>query len=144
MTTYLSTHFTLEELCDSQTAARQGIDNTPDARTIEALKLTCYGLEEVRKELGDKPILISSGYRSPALNKAVGGQQSSQHLLGQAVDFTCPSFGTPKEIVDRLKESAIQFDQVILEFNRWVHISFSARNRRTALVIDSKGTREFA
>ena len=150
MTTYLSTHFTLEELCDSQTAARQGIDNTPDARAIEALKLTCYGLEEVRKELGDKPILISSGFRSSALNREVGGRPGSQHLLGQAVDFTCPAFGTPKEIVERLKDSAIQFDQVILEFYNpakrtgWVHISFSDRNRRHALVIDRNGTREFA
>lgn len=144
MTTYLSTNFTLEELTDSQTAARQGINNVPDSPTLERLKLTCYGLEEVRKELGDKPILISSGYRSAALNSAVGGQPGSQHLLGQAVDFTCPAFGTPQQIVERLKESAIQFDQVILEFNRWVHISFSDRNRRHALVIDKNGTREFA
>lgn len=144
MTTYLSSHFTLEELTDSQTAARQGIDNTPDAETIERLKLTCYGMEEVRKELGDKPILISSGYRSPALNAAVGGSQGSQHLLGQAVDFTCQSFGTPVQIVQRLRESAIQYDQVILEFGRWVHISFSNRNSRHTLVIDKNGTREFA
>lgn len=148
--TYLSTHFTLSELTDSQTAARQGIDNTPDAATIERLKLTCYGLEEVRKELGGKPILISSGFRSAALNSAVGGSQGSQHLLGQAVDFTCPSFGTPAEIVRRLVDSAIQFDQVILEFyapvkkTGWVHISFSDRNRRHALVIDKSGAREFA
>ena len=141
---YLSTNFTLSELCDSQTAARHGIDNTPDAATIERLKQTCYGLEEVRKELGEKPILISSGFRSAALNAAVGGSQGSQHLLGQAVDFTCPSFGTPREIVQRLVDSAIQFDQCILEFDRWVHISFSGRNRRTALVIDKSGAREFA
>ena len=147
---YLSSHFTLEELCDSQTAARQGIDNTPDERTIEALKLTCYGLEEVRKELGDKPILISSGYRSPALNAAVGGRSSSQHILGQAVDFTCPRFGTPAEIVRKIVGSGIQYDQCILEFfdpirkTGWVHISFSNRNRRHALVIDKNGTREFA
>lgn len=148
--TYLSTHFTLSELTDSQTAARQGIDNTPDAQTLERLKLTCYGLEEVRKELGEKPILISSGYRSAALNAAVGGAAGSQHLLGQAVDFTCPTFGTPAEIVRRLVDSAIQFDQCLLEFydpvkkTGWVHISFSNRNRRHALVIDRNGTKEFA
>lgn len=140
---YLSTHFTLDELTHSQTAARQGIDNTPDAATIERLKATAYGLELVRKELGNLPILISSGYRSPALNAAVGGSQGSQHLLGQAVDFTCPTFGTPAEIVRRLVDSDIQFDQVIEEFSRWVHISFSDRNRRHALVINKSGAREF-
>ena len=147
---YLSTHFTLDELTNSQTAARKGIDNTPDARAIEALKLTCYGMEEVRKELGDKPILISSGFRSSALNRAVGGQPGSQHLLGQAVDFTCPRYGTPAEIVRRLVDSAIQFDQCILEYfnpaapsSGWVHLSFSDRNRRHALIIDKSGAKEF-
>lgn len=150
MTTYLSTNFTLEEFCDSQTAARQGIDNCPDKLTLESLKRTAYGLEEVRKELGDKPILISSGYRSPELNRAVGGTERSQHTLGHAVDFTCPAFGTPREIVRRLIDSAIQYDQCILEFfdpvkkTGWCHISFSARNRRVALVIDKSGAREFA
>lgn len=144
MTTYLSTNFTLEEMTDSQTAARQGIDNQPDPASLERLKATAYGMELVRKELGNRPILISSGYRSAALNKAVGGAQGSQHLLGQAVDFTCPTFGTPAEIVRRLVDSDIQFDQVIVEFGRWVHISFSDRNRRHALVIDRNGTREFA
>lgn len=148
---YLSTHFLLDELTNSQVAARRGIDNTPDAATIERLKKTCYGLEEVRILLGGYPIIISSGYRSAALNSAVGGSQGSQHLLGQAVDFTCPRYGTPKEIVRKLVDSDIQFDQCILEYfnpaapsSGWVHISFSDRNRRHALVIDKSGAREFA
>lgn len=143
MTTYLSTNFTLEELTDSQTATRMGIDNTPDEMTLAVLKYTCYGLEEVRKLLGDKPLLISSGYRSIALNRAIGSKDSSQHVLGQAVDFTCPTFGTPAEIVRRIVDSEIKFDQCILEFDRWVHISFSPRSRRHALVIDKDGTRNF-
>lgn len=141
---YLSTHFLLDELTNSQVAARRGIDNTPDAATIDRLKKTCYGLEEVRILLGGYPIIISSGYRSAALNSAVGGSQGSQHLLGQAVDFTCPRFGTPAEIVKKIAESAIQYDQVIQEFGQWVHISFSDRNRRHALIIDKSGAREFA
>lgn len=140
---YLSTHFLLDELTNSQVAARRGIDNTPDAATIDRLKKTCYGLEEVRILLGGYPIIISSGYRSAALNSAVGGSQGSQHLLGQAVDFTCQRFGTPAEIVKKIAESAIQYDQVIQEFGQWVHISFSDRNRRHALIIDKSGAREF-
>ncbi len=147
---YLSTHFLLDELTNSQVAARRGIDNTPDAATIERLKKTCYGLEEVRILLGGYPIIISSGYRSPALNMAVGGSEGSQHLLGQAVDFTCPRFGTPAEIVKKIAESSIDYDQVILEFfnpakqTGWVHISFSDRNRKHALIIDSTGARAYA
>lgn len=147
---FLSSNFTLDELTNSQTAARLGIDNTPDTKTIETLKATCYGLEDVRKLLGNKPILISSGYRSAALNSAVGGQPGSQHLLGQAVDFTCPTYGTPVNIVNALRASSVHYDQVILEFfdpqkkTGWVHISFSGRNRKVALVIDSKGVREYA
>jgi hypothetical protein len=145
MTTYLSTNFTLEEMTASQTAARQGLDNDPPPEVQESLRFTCYGMEEVRKELGDKAILISSGYRSPALNKAVGGKPNSQHQIGQAVDFTCPSFGTVDEVVQRLLESNIQFDQCIREFGRWVHISFVADNpRRMALIIDQTGTRAYA
>ena len=147
---YLSSNFTLDELTNSQTAARLGIDNTPDAQTIETLRQTCYGLEQVRKELGHRPILISSGYRSAELNKAVGGQPGSQHLLGQAVDFTCPTFGNPATIVSFLRSSEVPFDQLILEFfdpkknTGWVHISFSGRNRKAVLVIDSNGTRAYA
>ena len=140
---YLSSNFTLDELTNSQTAARLGIDNQPDAQTLESLKQTCYGLEQVRKLLG-KPILISSGYRSAALNKAVGGQPGSQHLLGQAVDFTSPTYGTPAQIIGAIRASDVPYDQVILEYDRWVHISFSDRNRRHALVIDKDGTRNYA
>ncbi len=140
----LSPHFSLDELIISQTAARLGIDNNPDTETLSRLSATCAGMEEVRKALGDKPILISSGYRSLALNAAVGGRSTSQHIQGEAVDFTCPAFGTPEQIVRRLIDSNIRFDQVIVEFGSWVHISFSQRNRRHAIVIDRNGVREYA
>jgi hypothetical protein len=142
--TYISTHFTIDELTHSQEAARRGLDNDPPLHVLDALKNTAYQMELVRLELGEKPILISSGYRSPEVNAAVGGSKGSQHLLGQAVDFTCPTFGTPREIVQRLIDSAIQYDQVIEEFGKWVHISFSDRNRRQALIIDKTGTRAYA
>ena len=136
----ISTHFSLDEFINSQTAARQGIDNTPTDAVICSLQRTALGLELVRTLLG-APIIISSGYRSPALNKAVGGAANSQHLTGEAVDFTCPGFGTPAQVASAIKWSTIPFGQVIEEFSRWVHISFDQNNRRQALVIDGNGTR---
>jgi zinc D-Ala-D-Ala carboxypeptidase len=140
---YLSANFTLSEFTDSQIAARQGIDNNPPDSMLPTLRQTAYGLELVRTLLNNKPILISSGYRSAALNAAAGGAQGSQHLLGEACDFTCPTYGTPEQIVQAIVASKIPFDQVIHEFGRWVHISFGPRNRRQALTIDKAGTRPF-
>ena len=139
----LSPHFTLAELTVSQSAARLGIDNNPPPSVIKALERTALGLEGVRMLLG-APVLVSSGYRSPALNKAIGGAKNSQHMTGQAVDFICPGFGSPRQIVKTLVNSGMQFDQCILEFDRWVHLSFSDKPRRQALIIDRTGTRDFA
>jgi len=139
----LSPHFTLAELTVSQSAARLGIDNNPPANVIKNLQRTALGLEGVRMLLG-APVLVSSGYRSPALNKAVGGSKNSQHMTGQAVDFICPGFGSPAQIVKTLVNSGMAYDQVIIEFDRWVHLSFADKPRRQALIIDAKGTRAYA
>lgn len=138
---YLSPHFTLDELTFSQTAERLGLNNDPGPEVLAALKRTALGLEAVRVRLGGAPILVSSGYRSPPVNAAVGGSASSQHMRGEAVDFTAPRFGVPRQIVDALADSDVPYDQLILEFGRWVHISFSGNPRRHALVIDRSGTR---
>ena len=92
-----------------------------------------------------KPITISSGYRSPKLNKAVGGSTNSKHVTGQAVDFICPAFGSPEEVMRAIIKAGISFDQCILEFppNGWVHMSFTENPRKQALIIDTKGTRAF-
>jgi len=140
---YLSTHFTLEEFTASQTAARDGINNDLPDVLLPSAKRTCYGLEKVRTLLRSHPILISSGYRSAALNAAVKGSQGSQHLLAEAADFTAPTFGTPETIVKTILASDIDFDQCILEFGRWVHISFHDNPRKQSLVIDQSGTRAF-
>ena len=76
----LSPHFTLEEFTHSQTAARMGLDNTPHATTVAALSATAAGMEMVRAALGSRPIVISSGYRSPTLNTVARGSRRSQHL----------------------------------------------------------------
>jgi zinc D-Ala-D-Ala carboxypeptidase len=137
----LSPHFTLDEFTVSQTAARRGIDNRPPLEVIENLKRVALGLEGIRILLG-VPIIISSGYRSPALNKAVGGAKTSQHVTGEAVDFTAPGFGSPRHVVDRIVDAGIEFDQCIVEFDSWVHCSFVKNSaRRMALIIDRDGTR---
>lgn len=140
----LSPNFTLEELVFSSTAISRNINNSPNSLVEANLVILAQNLELVRGLLGT-PILISSGYRSPELNKAVKGAASSQHVLGQAVDFTSPKFGTPRQIIEKIKGSNIEYDQLILEFDKWVHISFTNKtNRKQALVIDLNGTRIFS
>ena len=139
--TQLTQHFSLEELTFSQTAARKGINNTPPPDVLARLKRTAQGMEVVRIALGGSAINISSGYRCPALNAAVGGAKNSQHLTGEACDFTSPAYGSVESVFNLIRASTIPFDQVILEYGRWVHISFSDKPRKQALVIDEKGTR---
>lgn len=128
----LSPHFTLDELTASQTAARRAIDNSAPPYVVENLRRLAQLLEQVRTKLG-VPLIISSGYRSPALNAAVGGAKNSQHLVGEAADFIAPGFGSPISICSRLVDATeVEFDQLIQE-GTWVHISTSARPRRQVL-----------
>ena len=137
----LSPHFTLAEFTVSDTAARRGIDNDPPLDLLPALKRTAQGLEAVRVRLGCATVVITSGFRCQALNDAVGGRPMSQHLWGEAADFIAPRFGTPAEVAAALRDSGIEYDQLLLEFGRWVHISFADKPRHQALVIDQRGTR---
>ena len=144
--TQLSPHFTLEEFTHSQTAARQGLDNVPPAGSPERanLKRLAEVMEEVRAILHHKPILVSSGYRSPAVNAAVGGSKTSVHMSGLACDFTCPGFGMPLAICKELEShmKLLGIDQLIHEYKSWVHLGLSAKApRHQCLTIDDKGTR---
>lgn len=127
----LSLHFTLDELTHSETASRRGLDNVPDAETIETLKIIAARLEDVRALLGC-PIIVLSGYRSVKVNSAVGGSATSQHCRGEAVDFIAPQFGTPNEVCRAILDSTIEFDQLIAE-GTWTHISFAEAPRRSVL-----------
>jgi zinc D-Ala-D-Ala carboxypeptidase len=127
----LSENFSLEELTASETAARKGIDNTPSEEVINNLKRLAAALQEVRALLNHRAILVSSGYRSPELNQAVGGSATSDHCKGLAADFICPSYGTPNDIVRAIAASGLSFKQVIREFDRWVHLCDSRRRTRT-------------
>lgn len=137
MSPYLSAHFSLAELTLSQTAARAGLDNTPSAEVVANLTRTAQGLEKVRALLGCA-LLVSSGYRSPEVNVAVGGAHDSAHLSGWAADFIAPVFGDPLAICRALGASDIAFDQVIQE-GTWVHISFDPRMRRDLLTKTADG-----
>jgi zinc D-Ala-D-Ala carboxypeptidase len=89
----LSPSFVLSEFLDSQQGARLGIDNTPDAACLAGIRnFLAPGMQKVRDLLGH-PVVISSGYRCPELNRAVGGARNSDHIRGLAADFTCPGFG---------------------------------------------------
>ncbi len=137
----LSKHFALAEFVESQTAARKGIDNTPPSHIIDNLRMLATGLENVRILLGNRPIRISSGYRCPALNTAVGGARSSHHMQGFAADFTCPAYGRPMAICEAIAASSIRFDQLILEFDAWVHLSVAPSTRRQVLTVRKLGRR---
>ena len=120
----ISEHFTLEEFCFSEAGARLGLDNTPSATAITGLCRVAVVMERVRTLLGNCPVVVSSGYRSMAVNKAVGGVGTSAHCLGLACDFTCPGFGTPIEVALVIQKSEIQYDQLILEYG-WVHLGLA-------------------
>lgn len=131
----ITPHFRLSEFLDSETAVRRGLDNTPSPDVLATLRnVLIPGMESVRQILG-KPIFITSGYRSPAVNAAVRGAPGSQHLSGHAADFKCPEFGAPVDVCAALiaNMQRLKFDQLILEGNRWVHISFAPRPRNQVL-----------
>jgi len=131
----LTDHFTLNEFTRSAVAALRGIDNTPNAEQLVNIQNMAHQMEYVRYLLGGKPILISSGFRSAELNKVIGGSATSSHSDGLAVDFTCPKFGSAKEVCMALKTSSFKFDQIIYEQGRthWCHLGFGAQMRREVL-----------
>ena len=137
----LTEHFTLEELTVSPTAKKLGLPNTPTAEHIENMKYCCEKiLEPVRTHFG-KPVQVNSSYRAPAVNKAVGGSKTSQHVNGQAIDFEIPGIDN-KTVADWVADN-LEFDQVILEFytagdknSGWVHASIKKEggNRKQRLI----------
>ena len=143
----LSENFSLEELTNSETAARNNWDNTPNATELANLVRLAAFLEEVKTVLGGKPVMVNSAFRSKMVNDAVGSRDTSQHRIGCAADIRVPSM-TPDEVVKAVIESGIGYDQVIREFDRWTHISIpntaGGTPRRQALIIDKAGTRPYA
>jgi zinc D-Ala-D-Ala carboxypeptidase len=136
----LSPHFRLSELTKSDTALRLGIANVPNAEALANLKQTALNiLEPIRNHFGI-PFAPNSGYRGPALNKAIGGAPSSQHVVGQAVDIEVPSIRN--DVLAQWVKDNLDFDQLILEFytpgipdSGWVHVSYKGprSNRKEVL-----------
>ena len=142
----LSPNFTLEELTRSDAAARGGWENTPNEYEIESLKRLALLLQDVKAVVGGKPVMINSGFRNKQTNDAVGSKDTSQHRLGCAADLRVPGM-TPREVVQACVDAGIPYDQIILEFDAWTHISVpnipDASPRRQALIIDRQGVRQF-
>jgi len=131
----LTEHFSLEEMTFSETAVRHGLDNRPNSRSIQNLTELCEELLEPIRELTGGPINVTSGFRSPSVNSVVGGSLNSQHMSGEAADINCPLFN-PRVLFERIRNSGLEFDQLINEFGSWVHVSFvSGRtNKREVLI----------
>lgn len=143
MTVHLSPHFSLAELCASETAERLGIDNTPPAPVVANLRRLANTLEQVRA-LVNAPLNVNSGFRCIRLNRVLKSGDNSAHVSGLAADFIAPRFGTPLEVCEEIHRSDIEFDQLIHEFGGWVHLGLKPdgmRPRRELLTIDRQGTR---
>lgn len=142
----LTKHFTLDELTRSDIAQRHSLDNMPSKDIIPNLIRVAELLEDVRS-LFNKPIIVNSGYRSVAVNSLLGSKPTSAHCIGCAADIRINGL-TPDQIVGKIVKSDIQYDQVIREFDSWVHISIPRTMgqiaRKQALIIDKKGTRPYA
>ena len=125
--TQLTAHFTFADVIESSTAERLRIDNSLPPELVASVRNTAEGMERVRAVLYASPVDTSSWYRCLTLNRILKSKDTSQHVKGEAVDFTCKTFGTPVQVCKRLvKEAeAILFDQLILEHS-WVHISFNS------------------
>ncbi len=124
--TILTKHFTLEEFSHSSTAKARGIDNTVPKQLVPALRNLCERVLEPLRERVKEPVIISSGYRCPALNRAVGGSNTSQHMKGEACDIYVEDVEKLRKWFAILMDG--DFDQLIFERNRrtghcWIHVS---------------------
>jgi len=138
----MTPHFTLAELTHTD---HRKFDNTPNAKEIANLQRLAEFLEVVKSTLGGKPIMVNSAFRSKQVNDAVGSKDTSQHRLGCAADIRVPGM-TPDQVVKALIN--LPYDQIIREFDAWVHISVPSvagtTPRKSKLIIDKAGTRPYA
>ena len=140
-TTHLSTFFTLEEMTRSNYAASHNLPNKPNSDQRFNLQMLCKQVLDPLRQLYGHPIYVNSGYRSPAVNRAVGGVAGSQHLLGQAADITTRDPGQNRILLGYLLQNPdlIFFDQIIAEkcdgmgCPRWIHVSWAPKRRKQVM-----------
>ena len=139
----LTDHFTLEELTFTN---HREFDNTPNSEEVANLQRLAEFLETVKGTLHNRPIMVNSAFRSKAVNDSVGSKDTSQHRLGCAADIKVPGM-TPRQVVESCIAARLKFDQIILEFDSWTHISIpntpQDSPRGSRLIIDKTGTRAF-
>jgi zinc D-Ala-D-Ala carboxypeptidase len=135
----LSQHFSYQEFIKSQTAARKGIKNEPDDTQLYNMKMVCMNILEPIRTTFERPVIITSGFRSPELCVAIGSSTNSQHAKGEAADFEIPGVSN-KEVADWIHEN-LPNDQLILEFfdgkdpnSGWIHCSHKPENRGEYLI----------
>ena len=136
---YLSNHFTLEEFCRSNTATRMGRQIIPTDDIVENLEFLCSEVLEPIRVLLDHPMIITSGYRPPWLNKKIGGSKTSQHMQGLAADWVLSSHAditlleAAQKIIQQNNRTPIYYDQLIYEFDEWIHVSAAIEPREEVL-----------
>lgn len=142
----ISKNLTLAEATKSQTASRLGISNTPGKEELESLKLVAEKVFQPVREHFKVPIAVTSGYRSPALNKAIGGAKRSEHMMGRALDLDADIYGgvTNKQIFEFVRDN-LTFNQLIWEFGDddspdWVHVSYRPSGNKKEILRATKRT----
>ena len=127
-------YFTISELTRSDTALRLGIDNTPDESVVAALEALVRNILDPPREAWGRPITVTSGYRCPQLNRAVGGVSNSQHLSGYAADISTGDRVLNRRLFQLVQDLKLPFDQLIDEKNfAWIHVSYAMVPRRQVL-----------
>lgn len=124
----LSRSFTLAELCVTGT----GKTNIPGPKEFGALRQLAWGILQPLRDAVGVPVNVTSGYRSPAVNRAVGGSRTSQHVLGEAADIVVAGMSS-RAVCQKIIDMGLPFDQLIQEFGRWTHVSRGPKNRRQVL-----------
>ena len=139
----MTPHFTLDEFTRSDTATRLGIGNALPEHLRDEARQTLEMAERIRAHLGGRPLFITSGYRSPELNRILNSRPTSDHLQAKAIDFIVPAFGSPIEVCFALQGvlDSLGIGQLIHEFGRWVHVSRSLPSRpvNRLITIDRQG-----
>lgn len=136
----LSKNFTLDEMCKSAAARKLRVRNVPSPDVVSRLRALCENVLQPLRDYMGEPVIINSGYRSPELNRQIGGARSSQHVIGEAADINCKgSFRYAEKVITFIMLN-LKFDQLILEKKKgaiWVHVSYTTtgKNRQQYLQI---------